>query len=1404
MRRATTSIVMSGVALVTVATIAWGATTVKETEPGKWRIQNDLIRVELDTASGALSVLDKRIDYLWTQPGAAETEVPEIVIPQAAKPPVIDGDLGEWAGEPTFALTPEMVADAREVDGPEDLSAQVRCSWDAAALYLAAAVRDEKAQWVKEGQDSWWEADTIEFWAGGKQMALLLGPEKIGTWSSEGPLAGAQVKMKIVAGGYQVEAALPWEAIGAGGKHQPGMRLRFALGINDADDDTGRQGQLYFPRTWVHSDPSSFAWATLADTEGRVPPLAAAVEEAACRNVTAIAGKPAGVQYETDLKDSNGNMLPATVSLSVPDAAADLIVTIEMPPETPVRRLEGLAPLALPSDKGEILGARYCDGIAVPVTDLSWKGQTWRTYATLDMPWVGLTDGDKGYLMLFETPDDGAARLDQVATEAGALLAPRAYWEGSKGAFAYRRVMSYRFTSRGGHTAICKRYRDYAKQQGLVVTLREKARRLPAVAKLIGAPDFWGVPGLKWCQEAKAAGIDRALVNGRWPAEDMQKMVDMGYLVGEYDNYVDLLEGERGANGTYGPLKEDVRIAADGSMVKGWLTWDKKKQFYKRCSATATEAAKREIPAVLAEYPYNARFLDVTTASGLRECYHPDHPLTRTGDREANTELARYVKSLGLVLGGEHGRWYGAPVYDYWEGMQSGGFYSWPAGHVGKEIPETREDIGERYLTWGLGHEHRVPLWELVFGDCVVSTWYWGDSTGHLYQAAPELADKKDAFNILYGTVPLYWVNRPYGLNWNTLRDRLLASYRNVCKLHEQIGYDEMLSHEFVTADRAVQRTRFSGGTTVTVNFGGTPYTVKAKAGEYSLGQYGFLAEGPEVLEYKALGGGGEVTYIRTSGYLFCDAAGKEHDFGPVVTAGRVTVRTPAADRQTLRLNCEGGPAQIRLSQVQVGIPTEPAKCRLFVLDELGERSGYEQMALRDGVLTVKPRAERLELAWGKAIAAPDLELAERGIELATAEVQQGQPLQVKVRVTNRGAAPARGATIALSIGDRLVGKQKTTVPSLGSAAAQFTVDTGRLDGSRRLTARVSVPGRQLLTLNDEASTEVFIQPNLDAWSKRRAVTVTNNEVSRSDAVVSADVDFGEAGVDPASVRVVEGAGAEPRLVPAQFEPDAGGDAGQVWWIMPGETPAGQQRRFSILYDARELAGRHEPPDAEMWDADTESVTTPAYRAKLSQGTIAEVYDFLGDAPDKSIFVGIVVSSGDTGWVHEQGEVTDLRLLSQGPVRTVVEVDKALAKGYSYTKRYEFYPTYFIVRTTCEPKIGSLTRAYYGLPCKYEDDKGNTAQIDGKGDAEGVSGKDPNPKWYVAYADGWAHSCLNLSDASNVTYWDGGAWGGVGLNVGGSGIGEVAYVFHGGQQEASFAERDYALLTSSPAVVVGE
>lgn len=153
----------------------------------------------------------------------------------------------------------------------------------------------------------------------------------------------------------------------------------------------------------------------------------------------------------------------------------------------------------------------------------------------------------------------------------------------------------------------------------------------------------------------------------------------------------------------------------------------------------------------------------------------------------------------------------------------------------------------------------------------VGTTWYWGDSNDWLLDAAPEVTETKIAFNVLYGTAPLLWT-APGG-SWDKDRDVFLRVYRNVCKLHEAIAEREMRNHEFVTADRAVQKTEFSDGTIAMVNFGERPCRVTLRARSHILPQNGFAVAGPGIQQYREIIRGEVVTEMCAPGYRFTDRA---------------------------------------------------------------------------------------------------------------------------------------------------------------------------------------------------------------------------------------------------------------------------------------------------------------------------------------------------------------------------------------------------------------------------------------------------------------------------------------------------------------------------------------------------
>ncbi len=627
----------------------------------------------------------------------------------------------------------------------------------------------------------------------------------------------------------------------------------------------------------VNIDPATAA-ISVEDLRSHFVWTQPAGARAAFRNVKEL---PGGVGFDTNF-GAAGKSYAMSLKVTLPERGADLRVEADMADRAAAfDNVEFLSPFLLDSAAGAIVVADYSNGHAYPVLMKPFPRRRF-DIGNIDMPWIGVCDlaQGQGYALIAETPDDAAFDVVSFERDGHTVSAPRLIWGASMRTFRYARRALYRFAARGGYVALAKGYRDYAKENGLIVPFTEKLKKNPNIARAFGAPDVWGRASLTFAREAKAAGVEKMLIHGTAPAADMKAINDLGYLTSEYDIYQDVM-----------PAKDDSEIAsrleivldnvvlrADGTRMPAWLTWDKK-QFMKRCPTFWLRTAQRVIPKALAEHPYLGRFIDVTTAEGLYECYDEKHPLNKTEKRQRGADLLGYVRSLGLVTGGEHGRWWAVPYLDYIEGMMSGGSTSWPAGWLKR--PKTKDEAftdpggrpfpkWEEYAKWGIGHEYRVPLWELVFHDCIISTWYWGDSSDFLIAAAPEVTAKKDAFNILYGSMPMMWANEEG--SWLKDPELFLRTYRNACKLHEVLATAEMLSHEFVTPDRAVQRSRFSDGTEVVVNFGELAYEAQVGGKRHLLPKNGFAVAGPKIAQSLEVVNGKAVTSIRTASYMYTDA----------------------------------------------------------------------------------------------------------------------------------------------------------------------------------------------------------------------------------------------------------------------------------------------------------------------------------------------------------------------------------------------------------------------------------------------------------------------------------------------------------------------------------------------------
>jgi len=580
------------------------------------------------------------------------------------------------------------------------------------------------------------------------------------------------------------------------------------------------------PKTLTAANPSlevtlSTTDATLAVVDRRT---GQAWTQRAGHGPFVLNAKPVENGFDLRLLESGGAMeVEATIRLDprLPELIVELAATGEMQ-----------ASLAYPAPfvtgPGTFLVMPVNEGISYPVDDESLKPMHYYLYGGhgLCMGWWGVTDGDRGLMAVVETPDDAAVRVPRV--DGLLCLAPE--WVPQRGEFGPTRRIRYVFFDAGGYVAMCKRYREHSKKVGLFKTLAEKRDANPNVDLLVGAVNVWcwDREPVAMCREMQSLGIRRVLWSHRSSPEDLGEMNALGVLTSRYDIYQDTMNPAnfpklRGVHGdwTTEAWPDDLMLGPDGDWRRGWRVKGKDGEWYPcgvLCDRQAVKYARRRVPPELETHPYRCRFIDTTTASPWRECYHPDHPMTRSESRHWKMELLRYMsEECGLVTGSETGHEAAVPYVHYFEGMLSLGPYRVP--DAGRAMIEPWDEVPERVAKFQTGHFYRLPLWELVYHDCVVAQWYWGDYNNKL----PALWDRRDLFNALYGTPPMFMFNRRI---WEANRDRFVRSYETATPVARATGYAEMLAHRWLTADHAVQETRFTGGVTVTVNFGDQPFTL--------------------------------------------------------------------------------------------------------------------------------------------------------------------------------------------------------------------------------------------------------------------------------------------------------------------------------------------------------------------------------------------------------------------------------------------------------------------------------------------------------------------------------------------------------------------------------------------------
>ncbi len=446
------------------------------------------------------------------------------------------------------------------------------------------------------------------------------------------------------------------------------------------------------------------------------------------------------------------------------------------------------------------------------------------------MPWWGEVAPDGAYLCYVRQAWDAAYTISHPAGGPNRVFVRHLP---SLGRMRYARTVTYCFAPAGSdYVTLCKMYRAIAEEEGRVLTLRQKAALNPMVDKLIGAcvmhvpgkthvtsgSRFYNreepekndrlVPFAHWEERVRrlhAMGVDKLYLHldgwgqpgydnqhpdylppckelGGW--EGMKSLSDtmqeLGYMFGIHDQYRDYYLDAP----TY-----DIDNAAqrpDGSVYE-MSVWAGGRQNY-LCASQAPSYVRRNFEELFAHGIHlEGTYLDVFTCNEPDECANPRHPMTRRECLEYRGQALNYLTAHHVAPSSEEVNDWAIPyqVFCHW------------APYISQTaIP--------------------APLFNLVWHDCVIIPWFmeagtWGipeGTTGFLH--------------CLLGGGMGYMSEEAEG----EALDRNIEQWKVISELQQHVAREQMVSHAFLNDDRTRQRTVFTGGTTVEVDFANNTYSI--------------------------------------------------------------------------------------------------------------------------------------------------------------------------------------------------------------------------------------------------------------------------------------------------------------------------------------------------------------------------------------------------------------------------------------------------------------------------------------------------------------------------------------------------------------------------------------------------
>ncbi len=483
-----------------------------------------------------------------------------------------------------------------------------------------------------------------------------------------------------------------------------------------------------------------------------------------------------------------------------------------------------------------------CQGTIIPSNmsvDYARAGLMNFTEAGNTMPWFAQIDNGNGYIAIVET----RWNANHWMTHKGDSSIPtscQVIWMASLGKLDYTRRLRVEFFENSDYVTMAKAYRQYVKENGELVTLAQKALANPKINDMVGAPIIHSEIYYYIKPEARIYSKDNPQKNYRlhsfeYRAKQIEELKKKGlkkaYLhldgwsIDGYDQqHPDVIPPCEKAGGIEG-LKALYEVCKKNDIV--FALHDQYRDYY---WDARTYDKKNSILNIKGEYPHDCTwnggdqdflcqtlhehyitrnydmledmgfkpdgvYLDVYAATGLDECANPEHILTKRDCMNLRKKCMAMLGSRGIIISSESG------VDAYFPNMVLCHHAYYRGGYS-----YNKKNVAE----YGI----EVPLINLVYHDCFMIPWTMKPT----YDNCDEIFEFKFLDALANGGVGYLSIDAE---KWEIEKIDILS------ELHKKVAFCEMTNYEFLSEDKAIQRSTFSNGIRVTVNYNDLTYSIE-------------------------------------------------------------------------------------------------------------------------------------------------------------------------------------------------------------------------------------------------------------------------------------------------------------------------------------------------------------------------------------------------------------------------------------------------------------------------------------------------------------------------------------------------------------------------------------------------